>query len=108
MSEKWAPKKPNFGPPPAGYIAGLGRGATGFITRSDIGTARIPDAKKNVQANEADEANYNTQAKFDEWEGYSGALFSKGNLDDEDRLAEEAYDFCEKRLWGRREKERLK
>ena len=26
--------------PPPGYVAGLGRGATGFTTRSDIGPAR--------------------------------------------------------------------
>ena len=34
-------KKPNWGPPPEGYIAGLGRGATGFITRGDIGPSRL-------------------------------------------------------------------
>ena len=28
------------GQPPANYIAGLGRGATGFTTRSDIGPSR--------------------------------------------------------------------
>jgi len=39
MAEKWIPTKPNFGPPPPGYIAGLGRGATGFVTRSDLGPA---------------------------------------------------------------------
>lgn len=39
MAEKWVPTKPNFGPPPANYIAGLGRGATGFVTRSDLGPA---------------------------------------------------------------------
>ena len=27
-------------PAPAGYIAGLGRGASGFVTRPDIGPAR--------------------------------------------------------------------
>lgn len=27
---------------PVGYVAGLGRGATGFTTRSDIGPARAP------------------------------------------------------------------
>ena len=27
-------------PVPAGYVAGRGRGATGFVTRSDIGSAR--------------------------------------------------------------------
>ena len=32
--------KPNFGKPPEGYIPGLGRGAIGFITRSDLGPAR--------------------------------------------------------------------
>lgn len=31
--------KTDFGPPPPGYIPGLGRGAVGFITRSDIGEA---------------------------------------------------------------------
>jgi len=37
-------KKPNFGPPPEGYIAGLGRGAVGFITRGDMGAARIGES----------------------------------------------------------------
>jgi len=31
-------KKPNWGPAPVGYIAGLGRGATGFSTRADLGS----------------------------------------------------------------------
>lgn len=44
MSQAWAPKKPNFGAPPPGYVAGLGRGATGFITRSDLGPSRVPEA----------------------------------------------------------------
>ena len=34
-------------PAPMGYVAGVGRGATGFTTRSDIGPAReatdVPD-----------------------------------------------------------------
>jgi len=37
-------RKPNFGQPPEGYIAGLGRGAVGFITRGDVGTARIGES----------------------------------------------------------------
>jgi|JI6StandDraft_1071083.scaffolds.fasta_scaffold778951_1 pre-mRNA-processing factor 6 len=104
MGDRWAPKKPNFGPPPTGYVPGLGRGAIGFITRSDLGPSRIPEAK-NINANEVDEANY-PEGKFDSWEGEKGALFSKGNLDDEDKQAEEAYDFCEKRVWERGEKKR--
>jgi len=38
-----APKR-KTGPGPPGYVAGLGRGALGFITRSDIGPAKwYPD-----------------------------------------------------------------
>ena len=34
-------KKPNFGPPPPNYIAGLGRGASGFVTRADYGPSKV-------------------------------------------------------------------
>ena len=38
MEKKVIPyARTDFGPPPPGYIAGLGRGAVGFITRADIG-----------------------------------------------------------------------
>ena len=50
MSEKFVFKKPNFGPPPKGYIAGLGRGAVGFITRSDLGPAQIANNAKIAEA----------------------------------------------------------
>ena len=40
-------RKPNFGPPPEGYIAGYGRGACGFITRGDIGPAKIGETTFN-------------------------------------------------------------
>lgn len=36
----------NAMPVPKGYIAGLGRGASGFTTRSDIGPARAATAVK--------------------------------------------------------------
>lgn len=36
-------------PAPSSYVPGLGRGATGFTTRSDIGPARIaPEVPSNV------------------------------------------------------------
>lgn len=68
MSSQWMPTKPNFGPPPPGYIAGLGRGATGFITRSDLGPARLPTSavQNSNQSAEADEAGV-SDAKYDEW-----------------------------------------
>jgi len=38
MEKKPVPyAKTDFGAPPEGYIAGLHRGAIGFITRSDLG-----------------------------------------------------------------------
>ena len=46
--------KPNFGKPPPGYIPGLGRGAVGFITRSDLGPARAVDAQPAKSADERD------------------------------------------------------
>jgi len=44
-------KKPSFlsQAPPPGYVAGLGRGATGFTTRSDIGPARAAAAEVVVR-----------------------------------------------------------
>ncbi len=53
MKEKWIPKKPNFGPPPTGYIPGLGRGAVGFVTRSDLGPARVA-SNNNMKVPEVD------------------------------------------------------
>jgi hypothetical protein len=46
-------KKPNFGNPPEGYIAGLGRGAVGFITRGDIGPSRIGESTFGGEALQA-------------------------------------------------------
>ncbi|KAJ2705079.1 U4/U6 x U5 tri-snRNP complex subunit Prp1 [Coemansia sp. IMI 203386] len=41
-------------PAPPGYVAGLGRGATGFTTRSDIGPARETTTDKPRQTKTAD------------------------------------------------------
>lgn len=97
-------KKPNFGPPPEGYIAGLGRGATGFITRADIGNSKIgeqtfTDAKtgktldsaalgsagrgkgQNNQTHGAadnDAAAMINDTHFDDWNGFEGNTAMKG------------------------------
>lgn len=39
---------------PVGYIAGIGRGATGFTTRSDIGNARLPPQQRQVGSDDED------------------------------------------------------
>lgn len=52
-------RKSPFGEPPAGYVPGLGRGAAGFTTRSDIGnmaSAKEDDDKPEVGGSRSAEA----------------------------------------------------
>ncbi|CAJ0932341.1 unnamed protein product, partial [Mesorhabditis belari] len=92
-------------PAPMGYVPGVGRGATGFTTRSDIGPAREavpgegeatvgpagpPPAKQGKE--ERDEAEDLNDANYDEFEGYSGSLFSRMDpYDKDDEEADEIY-----------------
>uniref|UniRef100_A0A1I7SA43 Pre-mRNA-processing factor 6 n=1 Tax=Bursaphelenchus xylophilus TaxID=6326 RepID=A0A1I7SA43_BURXY len=87
-------------PAPAGYVAGIGRGATGFTTRSDIGPAKdagesLPDAPGGPPAKKPketdDEPEDLNDANFDDFEGYGGSLFSKDPYDKEDEEADEVY-----------------
>ncbi|KAK0403909.1 hypothetical protein QR680_017187 [Steinernema hermaphroditum] len=104
-------RKKNFMdmPAPAGYVAGIGRGATGFTTRSDIGpslmeehmaeAATAPPMKRPREEEEHEDLN---DANFDEFEGYGGSLFSKDPYDDDDKEADEIYQALEERLDERR------
>ena len=58
---------------PINYVAGLGRGATGFTTRSDIGPARMGAE----QEGKAQETSLNDN-NFDKFSGYSEAMRSRG------------------------------
>ena len=106
-------RKPNFGAPPEGYIAGLGRGAVGFITRGDIGTARIGESTfGGMQLNAPPglsrppglkpDSSETAETNFDEWSGYGGALFAGIKEDLEDKEAEAAYAGVETYMNGRR------
>ena len=110
--------------PPPNYVAGLGRGALGFMTRSDIGPARLnPEPPSYVGANpmnyvagvgrgaipfnkeemEGDnEVGDYSDAKYDEWSGYGGSLFSHGDYDDEDKEADEIYSMVDRHMDSRR------
>src|SRR6187431_113317 len=97
------------GVPPPNYIAGLGRGATGFTTRSDIGPARtavdttpgIPGApgvgrgrgapgaesgRTGSEEKEDDdkEAQFFAENNYDEFAGYGGSLFDSATPYDQD------------------------
>uniref|UniRef100_A0A915M987 Pre-mRNA-processing factor 6 n=1 Tax=Meloidogyne javanica TaxID=6303 RepID=A0A915M987_MELJA len=101
---------------PAGYVAGVGRGATGFTTRSDIGpgvdlpadpgmagaaAAGATPAKK-PKDDDNDEPEDLNDANYDEFEGYGGSLFAKDPYDKDDQEADEIYHAVDMRQDERR------
>ncbi|XP_070209587.1 pre-mRNA-processing factor 6-like [Littorina saxatilis] len=102
-------------PAPLGYVPGLGRGATGFTTRSDIGPARdaddipedrhAPPNKKMKPKDEDDEEDLN-EANFDEFSGYGGSLCSKDPYDKDDEEADAIYEAVDKRMDEKRKERR--
>lgn len=108
-------------PAPLGYVAGVGRGATGFTTRSDIGPARdandVSDdrhappltkrAKKKDEEEEQEEEDLN-DSNYDEFTGYGGSLFSKDPYDKDDAEADAIYEAIDKRMDEKRKEYREK
>ncbi|KAK1266547.1 hypothetical protein QJS04_geneDACA000519 [Acorus gramineus] len=122
--------------PPPNYVAGLGRGATGFTTRSDIGPARaapdLPDraaaaaaigapagpptsagrgrgkapAGEDDDDDEADDKGYDENQKFDEFEGNDVGLFASAEYDEDDREADAVWEEIDKRMDSRRKDRR--
>uniref|UniRef100_A0A671L2J6 Pre-mRNA-processing factor 6 n=1 Tax=Sinocyclocheilus anshuiensis TaxID=1608454 RepID=A0A671L2J6_9TELE len=113
-------KKPFLGmSAPLGYVPGLGRGATGFTTRSDIGPARdandpvddrhAPPGKRTVgdqmKKNDDDDEDLN-DTNYDEFNGYAGSLFSSGPYEKDDEEADAIYAALDKRMDERRKERR--
>ncbi|XP_050366231.1 protein STABILIZED1 [Argentina anserina] len=120
--------------PPANYVAGLGRGATGFTTRSDIGPARaapdLPDRsattiggaagaappgagrgrgkpeEEEEEEEDGEEKGYDENQKFDEFEGNDVGLFASAEYDDEDKEADAVWEAIEQRMDSRRKDRR--
>ncbi|KAL0315290.1 UNVERIFIED_CONTAM: protein STABILIZED1 [Sesamum calycinum] len=117
--------------PPPNYVAGLGRGATGFTTRSDIGPARaapdLPDRSaaavgaggaagvgrgrgkgpgEEDEEEENEEKGYDENQKFDEFEGNDAGLFASAEYDDEDKEADAVWEAIDKRMDSRRKDRR--
>ncbi|MCJ8741804.1 hypothetical protein PDJAM_G00074940 [Pangasius djambal] len=115
-------KKPFLGmPAPLGYVPGLGRGATGFTTRSDIGPARdandpvddrhAPPGKRTVgdqmkKNNQDDDDEDLNDTNYDEFNGYAGSLFSSGPYEKDDEEADAIYAALDKRMDERRKERR--
>lgn len=118
--------------PPANYVAGLGRGATGFTTRSDIGPARaapdLPDRSTTTiggaaapalgagrgrgkpgeeeEDDEGDDKGYDENQKFDEFEGNDVGLFASAEYDEDDKEADAVWEAIDKRMDSRRKDRR--
>ncbi|KAL6561498.1 Protein STABILIZED1 [Orobanche minor] len=117
--------------PSPNYVAGLGRGATGFTTRSDIGPARaapdLPDRSaaaigaagpsgvgrgrgkgpgEEDEEEENEEKGYDENQKFDEFEGNDAGLFASAEYDDEDKEADAVWEEIDKKMDSRRKDRR--
>ena len=114
-------------PAPENYVAGLGRGATGFTTRSDLGPARegpsedqikaalqkraeqlgaaapsaygVPEKKKKDEEEEDDE-------RFQDPENESG-LFAGGDFTKDDQEADDIYEAVDEKMSKRRKAQRF-
>ncbi|XP_049849435.1 pre-mRNA-processing factor 6-like [Schistocerca gregaria] len=105
------PKKPHFltEKPPAGYIPGVGRGATGFMTRSDIGDAREPTGitgrggSRFYEGNDfEDEESGPGDAMLDE----NDQIFASGSYDAEDEEADAFWNAIDRHMDTRRLRQR--
>lgn len=99
----YGPPRTDFGPPPPGYIPGVGRGAVGFTTRADVGpmmalASGAPFVPERGQGPAAimrqREALKELQQKIAEDGAASneGSLFSTGAYEADDAAADRAYD----------------
>lgn len=94
--------------PPPNYVAGLGRGATGFTTRSDIGPAREVDpaaamaAAASAQKEEQDDDNEQNSQNLENETG----LFSSAPYEADDEEADRIYAEIDKNMDERRRRRR--
>ena len=114
-------------PAPLGYVAGVGRGATGFTTRSDIGPARDstdvsddrhagvkrgtgrgsePRPSGSGNHDEDDDNEDLNDSNYDEFSGYGGSLFNKDPYDKDDAEADEIYEAIDRRMDEKRKEHR--
>ncbi|KAJ2753143.1 U4/U6 x U5 tri-snRNP complex subunit Prp1 [Coemansia pectinata] len=90
-------------PAPPGYVAGLGRGATGFTTRSDIGPAREAATSSNKDSTLKSEDQ--TEQRFKDAENEEG-LFSGMPYGADDEEADLVWTQIDAKMAQRREGKR--
>jgi pre-mRNA-processing factor 6 len=107
-------------PAPENYVAGLGRGATGFTTRSDLGPAREGPSEEQIKAavakrskelgftdgKDKDDDDKEDDPRFQDPDNEVG-LFAGGIYEKDDEEADEIWRNIDDRMAKRRQKQRL-
>jgi pre-mRNA-processing factor 6 len=106
-------------PAPENYVAGLGRGATGFTTRSDLGPAREGPSEEQIKAavakrsaqlglTEGKETDDDKEddPRFQDPDNEVG-LFAGGIYEKDDEEADQIWKDIDDRMAKRRQKQRL-
>ncbi|OBT55998.1 pre-mRNA-processing factor 6 [Pseudogymnoascus sp. 24MN13] len=88
-------------PAPENYVAGLGRGATGFTTRSDLGPAREGPTAPSAYGVPEKKEEEDDDERFQDPENEVG-LFAGGTYDREDDEADRIYQDVEEKMDRRR------
>ncbi|SCU80378.1 LADA_0B06986g1_1 [Lachancea dasiensis] len=70
---------------PPGYIAGIGRGATGFTTRSDVGSGKQPGRQRDDREAALDGGSHDVEEDAEENDGRR--IRQKGRFDDSNGLS---------------------
>lgn len=88
---------------PPSYVAGLGRGASGFTTRSDIGPAREGPTPEAIAAARAARGEEDSTVQADESEQFQDPdnetnLFASAPYDQEDEEADRIYESVDQHL----------
>ncbi|RKU45686.1 hypothetical protein DL546_006299 [Coniochaeta pulveracea] len=106
-------------PAPENYVAGLGRGATGFTTRSDLGPAREGPTEEQIKAavakrskelgftdgKDKDDDDKEDDPRFQDPDNEVG-LFAGGIYEKDDEEADEIWRNIDDRMAKRRQKQR--
>ena len=90
--------------PPPGYVPGLGRGATGFTTQSDIGSAY--DGPMDPGGLDGDDNDGLRSNEYDEFNGGDAGLFVTATNDKDDKEADDIYAAVDRYMDSRRRRQR--
>jgi pre-mRNA-processing factor 6 len=102
----------SFGAAPAGYVAGRGRGISGFGAPSE--SAPLPGqapvtglAAPPKAAGENEDESAFSDTKWDEFNGFTENLFGAAPYEDDDREADLIYEAIDRRMDSRRKSRRF-